>query len=177
VADFAPKKLAGESGPGIKPKAEGSRDVEHEAPPVLHLEAHHIAKLFKNKMPPVGSKIPVHALVHVGAYSEDHAGPPSGGKIKGAAGTDNPGRSMTLHFHKMDMGTDQQSSDAVKEGQTAGGAKAEMDKALARQSGGKKKQIKGVKSEGETGEGQEGTEGRNDKDNAPRGSNGPSGRA
>ncbi len=177
MADFTPKKLAGESGPGIKPKAEGSRDVEHEAPPVMHLEAHHIAKLFKNKMPPVGSKIPMRAVVHVGAYSEDHAGPPSGGKVKGAAGTDNPGRSMTLHFHKMEHGTDQQESDAVKEGQTASGAKAEMDKALARQAGGQKKQQKGVKSWGETGKGQEGTEKSEAVDNAPRGSNGPSGRA
>jgi hypothetical protein len=175
MADFTPKKLAGESGPGIKPKAEGSRDVEHDAPPVMHLEAHHIAKLFKNKMPPVGSKIPMHAVVHVGAYSEDADGPPSGGKAKGGEG--NTKRTMTLHFHKMEHGTDQQSSDAEKEGQSAKGAKAEMDKALARQAGGQKKPLKGVKPQGETGSGQEGTEKSEAVDNAPRGSNGPSGRA
>jgi hypothetical protein len=176
MADFSPKSEANVAKSGEGKAAAGQRNDEHEAPPVMHLEAHHIKKLFGNKMPPIGSKVKVNGLVHVGAYNEDHAGPPSGGKA-GYASEDNPGRSMTLHFHKMDMGTDQQSSDADRESQTANGAKAEMDKALARQSGGKKKQLKGVKSRGETGEGQEGTEGRNDKDNAPRGSNGPSGRA
>jgi len=159
MADFTPKKVSGEAGPGIRPKAEGSMDAEHQAPPVMHLEAHHISKLFKNKMPPIGSKIPVHAVVHVGAYNEDQAGPPSGGKNKGGEG--NTPRSMTLHFHKMDMGGGEQGSGEADESQMAAGAKGEMDKALAREAGGRK------------GKNSEGTEGKNAKDNAPRGSNGP----
>ena len=159
MADFTPKKVSGETGPGITPKAEGSMDAEHESPPVMHLEAHHIGKLFGSKMPPIGSKIKVHGLVHVGAFNEGSAGPPSGGKAKGGEG--HTKRSMTLHFHKMDMGTDDQTSDADHESQQASGAKAEMDKALAREAGGRK------------GKGSEGVEGKNAKDNAPRGTNGP----
>jgi hypothetical protein len=164
--------------PNVRPpsggKAKGA-SAEHMAPPVLHLEAHHIAKLFKGKMPPIGSKIKVHGLVHVGAYNEGADGPPSGGKAKGGEG--NTARTMALHFHKMDIGTDNQTSDTDRESQSAKGAKAEMDKALARQAGGRKKTMKGVKREGEVGEGQEGEERSEGADNAPRGSNGPSGRA
>jgi hypothetical protein len=132
MADFTPKKVSGETGPGIKPKAEGSMDVEHQAPPVMHLEAHHIQKLFKNKMPPIGSKIPVHAVVHVGAYSEDQAGPPSGGKAKGGEG--NAPRSMTLHFHKMDMGQEGIGEEDQAQSQRDG-AKAAIDKALTKDAG------------------------------------------
>ena len=166
MADFTPKKVASESGPGIHPKAEGSRDVEHEAPPVMHLEAHHIKKLFGNKMPPIGSKIHVRGLVHVGAYSEDHAGPPSGGKAQ-AGGEGNTGRTMTLHFHKMEHGADGPGKEADQEAESAKGAKAEMDKALSREAGGKKK--------GRNAEGEEGNLGGGDS--APRGNNGPRGLA
>ena len=133
MADFTPKKVASESGPGIHPKAEGSRDVEHEAPPVMHLEAHHIKKLFGNKMPPIGSKIKVHGLVHVGAYSEDHAGPPSGGKAQ-AGDEGNTGRTMTLHFHKMEHGKDG-TSDGVDDQSQNDGMKAAIDKALTKDAG------------------------------------------
>ena len=53
-------------------KAPGA-SAEHQSPPVMHLEDHHIAKLFGKKMPPIGSKIKVHGLIHVGAYNEDKA--------------------------------------------------------------------------------------------------------
>src|SRR5271165_7638266 len=121
MADFTPKN-GSENEPGTRGygepkdhtpnarapsggKAKGA-SAEHQAPPVLHLEAHHIEKLFKNKMPPIGSKIKVHGLVHVGAYSEGADGPPSGGKAKGGEG--NTGRTMALHFHKMDVAQDNQ---------------------------------------------------------------------
>lgn len=128
-------------------KAKGA-SAEHMSPPVMHLEAHHIKKLFKGKMPPIGSKIKVHGLVHVGAYSEGQDSPPSGGKI-GSAGQDNPGRSMTLHFHKMDVDQDNQGSEHTvdQEAERAKGAKAEMDKALDREIGGRKGK-KGRDSEG-----------------------------
>jgi hypothetical protein len=133
MADFTPKKVSGESGPGIRPKAEGSRDVEHEDPPVLHLQAHHIGKLFSDgKMPKVGSKIKVSGLVHVGATSEHQEAPPSGGKAKGGEG--NTRRTMALHFHKMEVGIDQQSSDAKEQGQKDG-MKAAIDKALTKDAG------------------------------------------
>ena len=166
MADFTPKKVSGETGPGITPKAEGSMDAEHESPPVMHLEAHHIGKLFGSKMPPIGSKIKVHGLVHVGAFNEGSAGPPSGGKAKGGEG--HTKRSMTLHFHKMEMGTGHQSSNSEveQEGEKAKGAKAEMDKALQRAEGGSKSR---------NSEGSESKLGR--RDNAPRGSNGPEGEA
>src|ERR1700690_1926839 len=101
MADFTPRKVASESGPGIHPKAEGSRDVEHEAPPHIYLEHHHLAKLGLKEMPKVGSKIKISGLAHVGATSEhDSASSPGqGGKDEGGAK-----RSMTLHLHKMEIG-------------------------------------------------------------------------
>jgi hypothetical protein len=113
-------------------KAPGA-GAEHESPPVMHLEAHHIKKLFKGKMPPIGSKIKVHSLVHVGAYSEGEDGPPSGGKAKGGEG--NTKRTMALHFHKMDIAQD--GIDGASEESQKKGMKAEMDKALSRGAGGK----------------------------------------
>ena len=113
-------------------------NTEHQSPPVMHLEAHHIQKLFKGKMPPIGSKIKVHGLVHVGAFSEGADGPPSGGKAKGGEG--NTQRTMALHFHKMDVATDGPGKEVDQEAETAKGAKAEMDKALKRGAGGSKKQ-------------------------------------
>jgi hypothetical protein len=132
MADFMSKtpKEATEAG-----SAKGSlaRDnTEHEAPPVMHLEAHHIHKLFGGKMPPIGSKIKVHGLVHVGAFNEGSAGPPSGGKAKGGEG--HTPRTMTLHFHKMDMGQEGISGGEKEESQKAG-MKAEIDRVLTKGEG------------------------------------------
>jgi hypothetical protein len=164
-----PKDHAPNTRPPSGGKAKGA-SAEHMAPPVLHLEAHHIAKLFKNKMPPVGSKIKFNAVAHVGAYNEGADGPPSGGKAKGGEG--NTGRTMALHFHKMDAAQDNQGGEQTVDqaAESAKGAKAEMDKALAREAGGGGKNAKMRKD----GEGEEGTEA---ADNAPRGTNGPGAKA
>jgi hypothetical protein len=118
-------------------KAKGA-GAEHQAPPVMHLEAHHIKKMFKNKMPPVGTKFKVTGLAHVGAYNEDSDGPPSGGKAEGAGGEGGTKRTMALHFHKMDVAQDNQPGETTvdQDAERAKGAKAEMDKALERQEGG-----------------------------------------
>ena len=158
MADFTPKKVkadAGKANDGVL----AHDNTEHQAPPVLHLEDHHISKLLPHgKMPKVGSKIRVSGLVHVGAHSEHTAHPPSGGKAKGGEG--NTKRTMTLHFHKMDMG-DGATSDEEKDESQKAGAKAEIDKALERQQGGKKAK------------GEEGYEGANAQDTTPRGTNAP----
>ena len=55
MADFTPKK-----GGSDKSAAKGSLAVdntEHQEPPRLYLEHHHLEKLGMTKMPPVGSKI------------------------------------------------------------------------------------------------------------------------
>lgn len=119
-------------------KAPGA-SAEHQSPPILHLEDHHITKLFGKKMPPIGSKIKVHGLIHVGAYNEDEGeGAPSGGKAPG--GEASTKRTMALHFHKMDIAQDNQAGEKTvdQEAEAAKGAKAEMDKALEREAGGKK---------------------------------------
>ncbi len=118
-------------------KAKGA-SAEHQSPPILHLEDHHIQKLFGKKMPPIGSKIKVHGLIHVGAYNENQEANPSGGKAKGGEG--NTKRTMALHFHKMDIAQDNQRGEKTvdQEAERAKGAKAEMDKALEREAGGKK---------------------------------------
>jgi len=97
-------------------------------------------------MPPVGSKIKINGLAHVGSTSENQADPPSGGKAKG--GEANTKRNMTLHFHQMDMSTGAQPgvSDADQEAESAKGAKAEMDKALKRGAGGDGKDSEGEES-------------------------------
>ncbi len=142
-----PKDHAANVRPPSGGKAKGA-SAEAMSPPVLHLEAHHIEKLFKNKMPPIGSKIKFNAVAHVGAYSEGADGPPSGGKAKGGEG--NTKRTMALHFHKMetDVGTEAagKPSEESQRSERAQGAKAEMDKALKREEGGK---------EGQSGEGAE----------------------
>jgi hypothetical protein len=65
--------------PAKKPKPAGGghpKDLHpHEEimkPPVIHLEHHHLEKLLPkgSKMPPVGSKIKISGLAHVGATSE-----------------------------------------------------------------------------------------------------------
>ncbi len=99
------------------------------------------------KMPPVGSKIKISGLAHVGATSENQAMGPSGGKAQ-KGGEGNTKRSMTLHMHKMDMahGSQPGVSEPEQEAETAKGAKAEMDKALKRGAGGDGKDSEGVES-------------------------------
>ncbi len=127
-------------------KAPGA-SAEHQSPPVMHLEDHHITKLFGKKMPPIGSKIKVHGLIHVGAYNENQEENPSGGKAPGGEG--NTKRTMALHFHKMDMAQDNQPGEKTvdQDAERAKGAKAEMDKALEREAGGRKGK-KGKNAEG-----------------------------
>jgi len=146
-------------------KAKGA-SAEHMAPPVLHLEDHHIQKLFKNKMPPIGSKIKFNAVAHVGAYNENQDSMQEPGRKKGTGATTK--RTMALHFHKMDAAQDNQGGEQTVDqaAESAKGAKAEMDKALAREAGGGGKNAKMRKDN----EGEEGTEA---DDNAPRGTNGP----
>ncbi len=153
--------------PNVRPpsggKAKGA-SAEAMSPPVLHLEAHHIEKMFKNKLPPIGSKIKFNAVAHVGAYSEGADGPPSGGKAKGGDG--NTKRTMALHFHKMEIGkggNETGQSEQDQDAKRAAGAKAEMDKALKREEGGHV--TGGSKSPNE--------EGRGTKRVAPQGNNGP----
>jgi len=133
MADFTPKKLSTE-----KSKAKGSLAVdntEHQEPPRLYLEHHHLEKLGMTKMPPVGSKIKISGLAHVGATSENSSDGPSGGRAEGKGGEGHTRRSMTLHLHSMDMGTGKQGSEVADEEQSAKGAKAAMDKALSRGAG------------------------------------------
>lgn len=134
---IGPKSESGEGHAPSGGKAPGA-SAEHQSPPILHLEDHHIQKLFGKKMPPIGSKIKVHGLIHVGAYSEDQTDAPSGGKASGGEG--NTKRTMALHFHKMDIAQDNQRGEKTvdQEAERAKGAKAEMDKALEREAGGKK---------------------------------------
>jgi hypothetical protein len=165
MADFTPKKVSSEKGKargGEGPAVASSKDAEHQAPPVIHLEHHHLEKLGLTKMPPVGSKIRISGLAHVGATSEGD----QSARFGGTSGRDEgePKRSMTLHLHKMDVGKDG-ASDVDQEAESAKGAKAAMDKALERQTGGKKSM------------GEEGYEGANAKDSTPRGANAPRGAA
>jgi hypothetical protein len=138
MADFAPKKESGKAKGGQGPAMAGSRNAEHQAPPVVHLEHHHLEKLGMDKMPPVGSKIKISGLAHVGATSEhNHSAEP--GEPEGS-GQSTPRRSMTLHLHQMEMGKSgiEGAKDVDQEAKSAAGAKAEMDKALSREMGGKK---------------------------------------
>jgi hypothetical protein len=165
MADFTPKKVSTEKGKargGEGPAVGGSRDAEHQAPPVIHLEHHHLEKLGMTKMPPVGSKIKISGLAHVGATSEGDQSARFGG---GAAEGGKPHRSMTLHLHKMDVGGGNNSGtkEVDQEAEKAKGAKAEMDKALKREMGGRK-------SKDSAGEEEAGG-----LDETPRGSNGPRG--
>jgi hypothetical protein len=130
MADFTPKKVSTEKG-----KAQGSLatdNTEHQEPPRLYLEHHHLAALGMDKMPPVGSKIKISGLAHVGATSENSSDAPSGGKAGGKGGEGNTRRSMTLHLHQMEMGKSGIGgvSDVAQEADSAKGAKAAMDKAL-----------------------------------------------
>jgi len=124
MADFTPKKVSGEAGKGLRSTSKVAGE-DTQAPPRLYLEAHHLAKLGMDKMPPVGSKIKISGLAHVGASSEDDDPGIAGGKR----------RSMTLHMHKMDLGTDGPGKEVDQEAQSNKGAKSEMDKALSRAAG------------------------------------------
>ncbi len=95
------------------------------SPPSLYLQHDHLKKLGldKGKMPAVGTKIHVSGIAHVGSVSEDQ---------DRGDGQKAPRRSMTLHMHQMEVGGEDEGED-VKEDRMKSGAKAEMDKALARE--------------------------------------------
>ena len=97
-----------------------------QPPPTLHLGHKHMEKLGLKKMPAVGTKLHFHAVAHVGSTSEDQ---------DSMAGSKKPRRSMTLHIHQMEMGEDGPDNDVAQEEQSKAGAKAEMDKALAKGAG------------------------------------------
>jgi len=126
MADFTPKKISTEKG-----KAKGSlvganspsSSAEHQSPPRLYLEHHHLAKLGMDKMPPVGSKIKISGLAHVGATSEDQDPGINGG----------PRRSMTLHLHKMEIG--KEGIEGASEEDQKDGMKSAIDKALTKHAG------------------------------------------
>ena|ERR1700676_367164 len=121
MADFTLKK--GKETNKAKGSLPMENTAEHEAPPRLYLEHHHLAKLGLTKMPPVGSKIKISGLAHVGATSEDQS--PG---IKGGAR-----RSMTLHLHKMEVG--KEGIDGASEETQKDGMKSEIDKALTKHAG------------------------------------------
>ena len=115
-------------------KAKGSlatNNVEHQSPPSLYLGHEHLAKFGIKNMPAVGTKVKISGVAHVGATSENQDHGDGGG----------PRRSMTLHMHKMEVGTDQQSSDAKEQGQKDG-MKAAIDKALTKDAGSESKNHK-----------------------------------
>ncbi len=123
MADFTPKKLATEKGTAKGSIGAPESQHEHSSPPSIYLHEEHIGKLFKNKVPPVGSKIKVSGLAHVGSVSEN--------QDRGDGGK--PHRTMTLHMHKMDVGDGTQpgvDSESQKDGM-----KAEIDKALSKGAG------------------------------------------
>ena len=129
MADFTPKKVKGE-----KSGASGSlpRDnAEHQEPPRIYLEHHHLEKLGLTKMPKVGSKIKISGLAHVGATSENSHDGPSGGKAPGGEGKTK--RSMTLHLHKMEVAHD--GIDGAKEESQKAGMKSAIDRALTKGEG------------------------------------------
>ena len=134
MADFTPKKLSTEKGSAEGGIGKPPGGAEHMAPPRIYLEHYHLEKLGMTKMPAVGSKIHISGLAHVGATSE-HDSSSEPGERKG----DKKRRSMTLHLHKMEMGTNGPGKEVDQEAETAKGAKAEMEKALNRGAGGKGK--------------------------------------
>ncbi len=129
------KSESGKAKGGEGPAMASSRDAEHMSPPSLHLGHEHMKALGLHKGPipyKVGDKIPLSALVHVGAISEDqdHAGHLDG---KPPSGEGSTRRSMTLHFHKMDMGDGNNSG--TREESQKDGMKSEIDKALTQHAG------------------------------------------
>jgi hypothetical protein len=116
-------------------KAPVSQDEVASHPPTMYLEHEHLKKLGMKEMPAVGEKLHARIEGHVGAVSED--------QDRGDGGE--PRRRMTLHVHKMEVGTDGPGKEVDQQAESAKGAKAEMDKALKRGAGGSKK----ADSEGE----------------------------
>lgn len=144
----------------------GELNPKHETPgehpPTIHLGHEHLKALglHKGPMPKVGSKIKISGLVHVGSTSENADSMQEPGRKEGTgATTPKNTRHMTLHLHKMEMGTGKQSTEVNDEDQKEG-MKGEIDKALAREMGGKKS------NDEEGGEG---------KTRTARGNNGPTG--
>ena len=117
------QKEAGKAAGGKQAMTPGE---DTQPPPTLHLGHKHMEKLGLKKMPAVGTKLHFHAVAHVGATSEDQ---------DSMAGSKKPRRSMTLHIHQMEMGADGPDNDVAQEEQSKAGAKAEMDKALAKGAG------------------------------------------
>ena len=116
-----------------KSKAAGSLPVdntEHQRPPTLHLEHGHLEQLGMKTMPKVGSKLKFHVTAHVGSTSENQDRGDGGGK---------PRRHMSLDIHQMEMGKDGPDNDVEQEEESKAGAKAEMDKALAKGAGNESK--------------------------------------
>jgi len=101
-------------------------DEMPERPPTLYLEHEHLKKLGIKKMPGIGEKLHARMVAHVGAISED----------QDRGDGREPRRHMTLHIHKMDMGTDGPGKEVDQEAESKAGAKAAMDKALKREVGG-----------------------------------------
>lgn len=135
MANFMPKKSQAKAKGGQGPAEAMSKDAEYQSPPTLHLSHHHLEKLMPagSSMPPVGSKIRVSGLAHVGSASEDQDSMAPAGKKGGTR------RSMTLHMHQMEMGADGPDNDVAQEEMSKSGAKAEMDKALSKQQGSESK--------------------------------------
>lgn len=131
MADFTPKKVKepGKAKSGQGPAIASTKDAEHQSPPVLHLDHGHLEKLMPkgSGMPPIGSKVRISGLAHVGAASEnqDEMSPAGKGKVR---------RSMTLHLHQMDMGQDG-ITEGEKEESQKDGMKSEIDKALSQHAG------------------------------------------
>ena len=123
------QKEAGKAAGGKQAMTPGE---DTQPPPTLHLGHKHMEKLGLKKMPAVGTKLHFHAVGHVGSTSEDQ---------DSMAGSKKPRRSMTLHIHQMEMGQDDQTgdTDVAQEEESKKGAKAEMDKALAKQQGSESK--------------------------------------
>ena len=130
MANFMPKKSASKAKSGQGPAVSSSKDAEYQPPPTIHLDHHHLEKLMPHgsAMPPVGSKIKISGLAHVGSASENQDSLEPAGKSKTR-------RSMTLHMHQMEMGADGPDNEVAQEEQSKAGAKAEMDKALTKGAG------------------------------------------
>jgi hypothetical protein len=121
------QKEAGKAAGGKQAMTPGE---DTQPPPTLHLGHKHMEKLGLKKMPAVGTKLHFHAVAHVGSTSEDQ---------DSMAGSKKPRRSMTLHIHQMEIGADGPDNDVAQEEQSKAGAKAEMDKALAKGAGSESK--------------------------------------
>lgn len=136
----SPKKKGEPGKAGIDGKAPASQAEGPAPPPRLYLEHDHLKKLGITEMPAVGTKLHFHAVGHVGSTNEDQD-----------RGDGEARHSMTLHIHQMDMGDGKQ-PEMSDEDQKAG-AKAEIDKALAKAAGSEKSKAKapGAKEGGKGG--------------------------